>query len=258
MARKRRLSDLYVVGKEVTFDDGSGDPIKVFVRKLNPIDHETAVKHANAARARVMALINDTDSVAYQDIWGDVLDMPRDMLIAYLAEEERSNRIPVVESEIANDEEWVNDSYLQGLQDAWTGGLAEKYATNPEDEEAAHVFQELERFVSTVENEVNGHVDNFIADLETLPDHALRARVMERMIQVRGNAAWFAEFRRCQMWLSVREPDKKTRYFQARSEVDELPIEVSARLAETYQELSIEPTEGKDSRVKDDSSVSSE
>jgi hypothetical protein len=258
MPRKRRLSDLYVVGTEVTFDDGEGDPIVVYVRKLNPIEHETALRNANAARSRTMSVVNDRASDAFNDIYSDMLDLDRESMVAYLSEEERANRAQVVEAQLAQEGEWAEDNYLQGLQDAWSDGLMEAYAKDPEDEDAKHVFAELRRFTDAVEAEVQAHVDNFIDDLEEVSDDALREQCLSKVINVRANGAWFTEFRRSQIALAVREKDRKTRYFETRSEIDDLPHEVYRRLIEAYQLVSVDPIEGKDSRETDDSLPSSE
>ena len=45
-----------------------------------------------------------------------------------------------------------------------------------------------------------------------------------------------------------------TYYFKDRSEIDDLPLEVYVKLQSAYQELSVDPLEGKDSGVTDTSS----
>src|SRR3954469_5704211 len=61
-AQARRLGDLFVVGREVTFDDGQGAPISVYVRKLNTSEHERALRRANSERSKVLAAKTDKDS----------------------------------------------------------------------------------------------------------------------------------------------------------------------------------------------------
>jgi hypothetical protein len=257
MARKRRLQDLYVTGAEVTFDDGTGDPITVYVRKLNAVEHETALKHANAARARAMAVLKDRDSIDYQDIWSDAQDLDRDSLERYLADEERANRIAVVEAELSQEDEWAEDGYLDGLQEAW-GELEATYFEDPEDEEAKRVFGELKRFSDQVKKEIEAHVDNLLADLEGVPDDTLRERVLKKNVQMRASMAWITTFRRAELWLAVREKDRKTRYFDKFEDLEDLSDAVLSRLAGTYKDISVDPTEGKGSRAKGDSSVSSD
>ena len=52
--KRRRLGDLYVRGRELAPDDGSGEPVKIWVAKLNEVDREAALRRANATKARYL------------------------------------------------------------------------------------------------------------------------------------------------------------------------------------------------------------
>lgn len=257
MARKR-LEDLYIVGEEVQFDDGSGDePVKVFVRKLNSIEQETAMKRANAARSSVSAALRNPESDEYLELWGEVQNMDRELLEHYLVDEERMNRTILVEAEIGAEERWAEDQYLDGLREAWEE-LEAKWLDDPEDPEASRVYDELLQFTNEVEAEVQAHVDNLLADLADRSDEALRQMVMERGIQSRANMAWVTCYREVELWLAVREEDKKTLYFDDLKDLHVLPDEIYSRLAGVFGRISVNPIEGKGSRAKDVSSTSSE
>lgn len=255
---KRRLNEMYLVGQEETFDDGQGDPVTVFIKKLNPVEHESALRNANAARARFLARRSDPESEDRMAIMDAVFDFDKDGLITYLVSEERVTRIQLREAETAADEEWEKDAYLQGLYDAWNGGLNDAYAENNEDPEAARVFAEIQRFNGQVEALVKGDTDDLRAELDERPLDVLRERVLDKLVSTQASIAWLNEYRRSEVAYSVRELDKKTRYFKGRDEVDDLPAEVYNRLADVYRRLSLDPIEGKAQRETGDSSPSSE
>jgi hypothetical protein len=258
--RRRRLTDLYIVGTEVVFDDGQGDPITVFLRKLGPVEHETALKRANAARSRMAAVKRQPDSDDYLAHYAAVTEFSEEELASYLLEEHRASRAPIVEAELASEGEWAKDGYLDGLHEAWLdGGMKEAYAKDPEDPEAKRVFDELGRFADKVDAEVAAEVEAKRADLEHMDLEKLQQAVFEKYMEVQASLAWLTEYRRCEIWLATRDPkDKKTRYFESRDEVNDLPIEVSQRLMDAYRDISVEPMEGKDSLATDTSSPSSE
>lgn len=259
MPKKRRLTELYVVGQEVIFDDGEGEPITVYVRKLNPVDHDTALRRANAARSRIMAIKSDEDTEEYLAMMSLVYDYKDDDLVQYLVDDYRGTKYVSIEARRADDDEWAKDNYLQGLHDAWDDGVDATYAEDPTDADALRVYKELERFSALVEQDVEAEVGDF---RETLSDRSvgdLRAMVLEKIFDVRASIAWLDEYRKCEIWLSVRESDHKTRYFTGgRQEIDELPTEVFKRLQDAYRLISVDPLEGKDSAATPASSPSSE
>lgn len=259
MARaKRRLTDLYIVGTEVVIDDGDGEPVKVYIRKLNSGQHARAMRRANAERSKMLATKKHPDSEEYVAQRVIVEQFTRNDLLDYLAEDERQRRAAPLEAEIAAEEEWTNDDYLQGLRDAWNEELAERFIENAEDSEAKHVREELERFQEAVNKCIIGWVDKFKADQEDVPDEVLRERVFDKLIDVQASLAWLTEYRSCELWLAVRDEDRKTEYFYTRDEVDLLPDEVAAQLQAAYREISVDPLEGKSSRQTDTSSTPSE
>jgi hypothetical protein len=257
MPKHRRLTDLYVRGKDVTFDDGEGEEITVYVKKLNPVSHEKAMRSANAARSRTLALRGQRDTDDFHAMWAEVEDYQFDDLLNYIVLEESSKREPAVEAELAGEEEWAKEDYLQGLRDAWQEGLDERYATDPTDADAKACFDELQRFMKQVTDVMEGEADKIRADFEHKPIDVLRDNVFERVIGMQASLAWLAEYRRQEVFHGTFEPDRKTRYFTSRAEVDEIPAEVYVVLTTTYREISVDPTEGKGSEGTLSSSISS-
>lgn len=257
---KRRLTDMYRVQSDpIVFDDGDGDPITVIVRKLNPVDHEGALRNANAARSRTATLKNNPEDEEYQSQWSQVLEYDRDDLTRFLLEERRMNRSPILEAELAAEDEWSKEGYLEGLQNSWMeGGLKERYAENPEDVEAKRVLDELERFASKLDEIVQAEVDNFEDDLDRKDVEDLRKMVFDRLMVSAASLAWLHEYRRSEVFYSTRTEDGKERYFKHRDEVSELPPEIFNRLSEVYQQVAVSVVEGKGLQATETSSLSSD
>lgn len=258
MPKQRRLGDLYVVGKELTLDDGKG-PVTVWINKLNPVDHSNALRHANAARARILAAKKDKESEERLSIESDLADQEKEDLITFLVSDVALRRQEAIEAELAAEQEWEDKDYLQGLVDSWENGLKDTYAADSEDPEAKHVFEELERWEAVLAERMKAEREALTRDYSEKSEEDLRELTLDRLIQVQGDQAWLEEYHRCEVWLATREPDHhKKKYFANRDEVDDLPNEVLLALVSAYRELTVEPTEGKDSPGTPASSASSE
>lgn len=258
MPAKRRLQDLYVVGKDETFPDDQGEPITVWLQKLNPVESGEAMRKANAARARVLSVQFAPESDAYQALWLEVLEMgDRDALVTYLSGEPILRALEREEARLSFEEPWVTDGYLVGLKDAWEAGLEERHLLAP-DEESERVWADLQRFAALVQEVVDEEAATIRASFEAKSDDELRKLALERVITYQSNAAWLDEMHKCELWKGVREPDDHSAlYFATRPEVDALQREVLQRLLNAYAELSVDVTEGKGSEETPASSTSS-
>jgi hypothetical protein len=260
---KRRLEDLYIRGRQVVIDDGTGDPVTVWMQKLNPLEHEKAIRKAGAAKARVLMALRDIDSEEYQEAYSDVVDLgPREALVEYLIADESAKIRDAKETELSFADEWRDENYLQGLRDAWEdpdAPLKDVYATNPDDEEAHRVFLELKRFADQVAAEVDPEIEALKQDWVDAPEEDIRKKTLERFIELRAGLAWLREFRRAEVYFGTRDSeDHRKYYFASRDQVDGLANEVFFQLSTACQDLMVEPAEGKDSPKTPSSSPSSE
>ncbi len=258
MSKPRRLSDLYVLGKTVSFDDGAGDPVEVWLQKISPLDHEAALRRANQARAQVLAR-QEADNIDRDIASLEAEELGPQSRIEYLVLDQVAKKAPALESEIASEEPWSENGYLQGLRDAWTDELAQRYLENPEDPEALHVFSEMKKFTEAVQERIEAEKDDIRADFEGRDEQYIFDKVVEKFLQNRADTVWLAEFRRAEIWLGTRDPkNRRKRYFEERSEIDELSQEVLIRLLTEYRSLIADPIEGKDLAAPHNSSESSE
>lgn len=260
---RRRLSDLYRKGRELTFDDGEG-PVIVWLAKVSPVDEEEVVRKANAKRARLLTYRSDPDSEEFLSALNDAYDFgDRALLVEYLIQPDLRKRTQALEAELADAEEWSKDSYLQGLRDAWEGdddspGLKDRYAADPEDQEAGRVLAELKRFRDQVNDRLDPELDELRHGYDDEPDHKLRERFAIRFLETRADLAWVSEYRRAQLYLAVRDAkQRKVRYFENRAELDSIEDEILLPLIDAYEGLMVEIQEGKVSRPTPDSSPSS-
>lgn len=266
MQKRRRLSDLYVRGKEYKIDDGTDRPVKVWLHKLNAIDREACFRRASTAKARFNVDSDDEESDVFQSMYAQVREMgDADGLIAILVAEDLFKYRQSVEAELGQDEKtWGKDGYIQGLVDAWIGdddnqGLAAVLARDAEDPEAKKVIAEINRFEKEVSDAVALESERLQKDWADTPEETLWRKSAHRILELRGNEIFNAEFERQQLFCSVREPDDHSkRYFKSLNEIDDLDEKVTEQLIKFYGLMVVDTTEGKDSRASQPSSNSSD
>ena len=259
MPKERSLSDLYVRGREVTLDDGTGDPLVVWVQKLNPVEHAQIVRKAGAARSRIIALKFDKESEDYLAIANGLIDAERPLLIEMLAMAERARITPLVEAEIADEEQWKEDQYLQGLFDAWNDEVRDRFEADASDGEAKRIHDELGRYLDAVNEKIVEQISFFSEGLETMSDKELLDTALDARLKAAGDTAWVNEYYRSEVWLATRDAeDHKKRLMQNREDVDSLMGEAYETLAAALRDLAVDPIEGKDSAGIPPSSPSSE
>lgn len=269
---KRRLTDLFILGKQLTLDDGYSEtgpdgevidyePVTVWVQKMNPVEQAEASRHADAARARYLAVKSQHESDEYMQQMNAVLSFGDDLdqMATFIIGDEAQKTRAAVTARLSSEERWSKDNYLQGLYDSWNGPLKDEWLKDNNHEEASRVFVELSRFNKEVDDEVEVELQPLIDSKKDLDIGALRHLMVERMIDLDAGQQWMDEFYRWQMYLNTREPeDHKKKYFLSRAEVDELSHGVVRILREAFQELEVEVQEGKFSPGTPPSSPSSE
>lgn len=258
--KRRRLTDLYMIGKELTFndsfddDDGESsgeDAVVVWLNKLSPIEQRDSADQATKARAGVLALKNSPslapERLLYEDQIYDLGLDTRALQVEFLAtpkiqEGEQSN-----EERLAAEPEWADDQYLTSLREAWSDSLYEKWVEDPEDPEAKKVYDELKRFTNEVAAATEDERENILAEYEHVSDEEIFKDTVDKIIESEADFAWMNEFACWQVFYAVREPsDHKRRYFESREEVGCLDNRILSEIVREYREMTVDGVEGKD------------
>lgn len=252
MPKKRTLADLYAVGRKVVFDDGRGEPVSVFLRKLTPVQIEEVARNARASKAAVTTLKRlPLDDPARIEYLGDISDFlgNKEFLVQYLVQDRLARIRQAKEAEVQSREKWDEDDYLQSIYDAWeTGGMKERYHLNNEDAEPARIFADLKLFGEEVDKELEGYERDFHKDFEGKTVDELATIVADKTMDLEGDIRYLNEFRRSEIFMGTYdEEDHRVKYFETRAEVDALPIEVLQRFFDEFSQLNVDSLEGKDS-----------
>lgn len=257
--KKRRLTDLYKVGKTVKFNDDGDDSeaVEVYLAKVNDLEQKKCVERASAERAKFLLLERDKnhpDRAQYLDQLDSLGFLKeKDALIGIIIGQKMSEEEASIEARLAHDEEsWGKNNLLDSLREAWDGGMSEEIRKEGEggDEasaDAKRIYEELKRFDAEVQAEVDEIRENMMDAYRQRPQEELITLATDRLIEIEGSNAWVEEFMRWRLFYGVRDPENHSeRYFENRQELDDLEPKIFKRLRDEYESMVIGGAEGKD------------
>lgn len=246
-----RLEDLYQTETAVVISAGD-KTVPVVVRKINDVQKEHARRRANAKQALLRRAKNLHDSEEFLEQLNQVQDLfadNREHLVSVIADEHVRQETPMVEARVIFGEgsEWAEDDYLQSLNELWANEMQDRWVRDPDDEEAAKVKDELERYLLQVENELDEMRVRVSDEWASVNVDQLQSKVAEILLERRASAVWGQEFIAARTFYSVRNADNsKELYFETIDDVLGLDERVLNPLTEAYEKISVDPVEGKD------------
>jgi len=249
--KERRLSDLYVTGAEVIFEEESDNPIVLWVQKLTPAETQEAVNRSRPAKSKITSIKRLPDDASERLLYFDQMDEyglyeDRDK-IQFLIQPKLNQYAISAEARIADEKEWSEDDYLIGLQTAWNDEMKNRYAVDPEDAEAKRVYDELFKYSKQVQAEIDAEEKELIYEIQDLTTEELDRKVINKLIEDHGDSALIDEFRKQQLFFATRlGSDHSVRYFRSREEVDQCQTPVYNKLVLTLIEISVDSFEGKE------------
>lgn len=261
IVQRRRLTDLYSRGEEYKIDDGEGDPIVLWIRKMTPADAEICYVKASAKRASFLAMgKEDPPADTYIALRAEIEKFSKENLVMWATTTEMLKIEPQVEARLSFLDEWEKERYLFSLQErSVEPSFVQRAEELPEDEEVVRVTKELERFRTQITKEIERERSAVVRQMEETSTVELVDTVLQSMLESQADQAWLTEFQKCQIWRCVFDGvNHSQRSFEAREEVDELQNEVIAKLGEVIDRVHVPDMEGKDSQQTQDSSTPSE
>lgn len=250
---RRRLTDLYIKGRLLALadDNPDEDPIEVWISKISPLQKREAADHANVKRVAVLALKDappsDPGRIQYFENLDSSMLSTRELKVSFLIAPELNKVEMALEAEVGARERWATDDYLLSLQRAWNEGMEEKYLKDPDDEEAARVFNALSEYTEEVNSLLQKAREELEVKYKGSHESTLNEKCVDRLIEIDGEFSWYEEFRRWQLYFAVRRvDDHKELYFEDKAEVDELDSRVFDEIYKAFDDLNVSLIEGKD------------
>lgn len=260
--RYKRVTDLYVVGKELVLRDGS----VLWLQALNPLERDEAVHDAQVARSRmIMALQSDHASDERAKVAGAFWQDGRAAAIARLTQIKVGEQMLEIVGQIRDDPEWKERIELL---DRGHGLI-----TSAEPVEKALMDDISAQYLAEVERRQTIERDYLVSTYTKRPDEDLIDEYAEVWAERRGTEVANNEFAITELWYAARVCEgvqqsdglwdhsaceqHKIRVFDSKEEVHSLPEELLDELTGVMQGLAMSQRDSKNSRRQGSSSDSS-
>lgn len=229
-------------GKKVLVDV---EPLVFYVRKMNPLQQENAARKAHAAQVHMRNLKDRPDDPDYEVLMEAAREINDKSM--FIAEYEVARDKVKAAQELSDEDEWSKDGYYQSLQDAWESEHKRNWTENkPEDrsKEAVHVFEEIQRFESQLEDKLKKRRQYRAAELEEKPEEELVQIIFDQLVEQQCNQEWMRAFNVWRMIYGVVDEEKNP-LFEDEDDVRSCPIEASRIFKKALDRIQLNITDVK-------------
>ncbi len=265
--RLHRVTDLFVNGRELVLaDDGTSDPVLLWIKKPNAFELADVQRDAAAARSRRRITLGD-DHEEIQSLRLRLESMKRDEVEAEIAEPERTTAWLQAVDDVQADPDWTERLELLRREPGLEANGSEATA------EEREALDELnQQYLKAVEDATEARLADYFKELEDLDDDELHDKYVEVWRDQQSRAAWQAEYARGEIYVAARDCEATrdgnggyshakclhTRFCPSRAHVYDLPDELIERIQQVINDLRMTPAEAGNSAAPQSSSGSAE
>lgn len=272
LAKFRRVTDLFVEGKEVVLEEPEdGEPILVWVNKLNSFEQDEARRDGNVGRARATLALDDPDSPESASFEGNLGVAGKDVLIRALIQLRTNEFYIAALDDIRTEDAWKDkiDLIERGV------ALSADHPQPPSEEEVAQ-FEKLmgaydERVVELSEERAEVYRKELVDENE----EELKKRYMSSYRESLGTQGFLTEYRVSELFFALRDCQAtqrdgngrwdhsncgghRARLLEARSDVKDMPDALLALVRDALTDLAMSPRDAGNLDAPASSSASSE
>jgi hypothetical protein len=191
--RFRRLTDLFVAGREVTLPDGT----HLWIQAINAYERDECISDAQVARARLILALKEHGTERIK-VEGRMAERGRDALIVDLVQAKTDSKYPDIVSELESDPEWGEKLTIVRRTDFSVA------ATPATQEERDLVDKILGEWTVKLTARLDEERDWRMTHYSRVTDDVLLDDYLEMWLERRGNEVASAEYTLTEMWYATR------------------------------------------------------
>lgn len=264
--RLHRVTDLFSSGRELVLGQADGEPILVWIAKLNTFQRADAQRDAGAARARRIAgLIEDSDEM--QALRVQLAGKTREEKIEFILQPKDNQAFLLANDDIRAEPDWRER--IEMLERAET---LDSDGNPPTDNERDALAAARREFFDAVSAAHKKRMDDFREDYRGVDEADLDTEYLETARSNLGSNAFFEEYRRSEIYYAARDCTAKSlpngrwdhtacthlRLLPNKAAVNDLPEELIERIRTAIEALTMAPSDAGNSDAPESSSASSE
>lgn len=267
LLRLRRVTDLFSNGRELVLAaDADDGPVLIWLEKLNTFQRGECHRDAEAAQARRIAGLSD-DSDEMRAAAAQLAHATPSEMVEFILAPQAGTFYLRAQDDVRAEEGWKEKLTLLERDAALeTGGSP---ATKEEREAITGIQLD---YIAAIEAAQKVRYDDAAKDLEQVPEEELRAKYYEVARNNMAEHAYWNEFRRTELYLSVRDCTATRltqdgydhaacthlRLLPTKAAVNDIPQELLDRIRNGLSEVNMTPAEAGNSAAPQTSSESAE
>lgn len=217
---RRKLEELYAIGVEVRFDAEGGhkgpfdeppsdDAVAMWLTPPSPLQRESSLREANAARARALLRIRrDEDSEEYLTAKAFLSEMSDETLIDYLILHEGDERRQEAIRDVLARDEWKD---ITDLQDAMR--QFDESGADEDDPEWKPLLDRDAEYGTQIAQREKELTEAAREAFRMFTRESLEKKGMEKRGDLVGSQAFMQEYERQMTYNSVRDPEQNQLLF---------------------------------------------
>jgi hypothetical protein len=258
----RRVTDLYVRGRELTLRDGT----IMWVQVLNSFEVEAAREDGRGARARMVMALQEHGSDELAKVEASFFVIGRERIIEQLVDAKYPESLVRANETIANDPDWTERLAISARQDE----ILSREPSDPERQLLDKINQDyLVESGQLIDEALEDHRKKF----EAMSDVEVRDAFVKLYIDQRGAGVALAEHRLSEVFFAARCCDgtqstdgiwdhsscdnHHVQVFENRREVRDAPDDLIEEIHAALSQLNMTPRDAKNSDRPQSSSASS-
>lgn len=255
IAARRKLSDLYVKGIEVRFDEGGAtkgpfetpatdDQVAVWLQPPSPLQREMALREAQASRSRaLLSAKRDKESEEHLTAMAFITDMSYETLVEYVLASESEERQREAMRDVLSNSEWDD---MTTLQDAMR--QFDESGADEDDPEFAALLERDAEFGRQVQARLMEVTESAREVMSRTPMEKLQQKAVERRADLASSQVFMKMYERQMLFFACRDPDDHQElFFEDANELASQPEFVIEQLGEVLSAYIQDGNEAKNS-----------
>jgi hypothetical protein len=190
----KRVTDLFVEGREVVIQDSETDPVLLWVNKLNSFEREEAQRDGQAARSRVILAVKESGSPEWLQHEAQLASLSDDDLRSQIVATQENDIFLAAHDSMRQDKEWADRMEAMG-----------RIPSDAPAEELEAVTKLNAEYATELSNRMELRRESALAELRGLDTGSLREKYSESWLSTRSFTAFQREFAKTQLYFAVRD-----------------------------------------------------
>lgn len=193
LADLKRVTDLFIEGTEVVFPVPDGEPVLLWVNKLNPFQVEECQRDGRAARSRVVLAIKDKGTAEYLTFEATMSEMDQVALVEAVLDQRNNTRFLDAVDDMRRDKEWIERIEAAG-----------RLTSDMSDAEREQVVKINEEYADELQKCIDARRDSERLEMIAMDRASMEEEYRKGWLEGNGYNAFQREYTKTNLFYSVR------------------------------------------------------